>query len=147
LIGALARDLMTTTPMEDLHVFTAEDTGALMGSIMFSRMRYPEDPRAVFLLSPVAVMPDHQSKGVGQTLIKSGLATLRTAGVDVALTYGDPEYYRRVGFSQVSQTQAAPPVPLQHPHGWQGQTLNGATFTPLKGPSTCVPALQDRTYW
>lgn len=68
-------------------------------------------------------------------------------GVDVVVTYGDPGYYSRVGFKPVSEAFAPAPFRLQHPEGWQAQSLTEAELTPLKGPSRCVSALNDPAFW
>ena len=65
LISGLVRTLLTSTPTEDLRVFAASVGERLVGAILLSRMRYDHDDKAVFLLSPVAVDPDHQRQGIG----------------------------------------------------------------------------------
>jgi len=147
LIGALARNLLATTPAADLAVFTAEEAGAIQGCIVFTRLAFPEDPRKVWLLSPVAVATDRQGRGIGQALLRNGLDTLRERGADVAVTYGDPAYYGKVGFRPVGVEAVRPPQPLSMPQGWLAQALTGGTLSPLQGPSHCAPALDDPAYW
>lgn len=146
LIAQLVRKLLET-PADDLFVVTAQANGVLLGSIVFSRLRYEHDKRTVFVLGPVAVAPGHQSKGVGQKLITEGLDKLRGSGVDIAMTYGDPAYYARVGFRPISEADAAAPFPLQHPEGWLAQSLTGQTIGRLAGRSHCVEALNDPVFW
>ncbi|MBT0962838.1 GNAT family N-acetyltransferase [Denitromonas iodatirespirans] len=146
-IGSLVRTMLHDTPPQDLLVFTAGDEGRIVGGIFFSRMRFAQDARTVFILGPVAVATEAQGKGIGQQLLKHGLAALRDAGVDAALTYGDPNYYMRVGFRQISEADARPPFKLQHPEGWMGQSLSERPLTPLKGASRCVAALSDPAFW
>jgi len=147
LVAALADALIGTTPPADLVVFSALDNGALAGCIMFSRLDYEAESRRVLLLSPVAVAPAWQGKGVGQALLRHGLAEVAARGVDVAITYGDPGYYARVGFHPITPREAAPLLELSHPEGWLGQSLGGEAFRPLRGPSRCVAALDDPVYW
>jgi predicted N-acetyltransferase YhbS len=147
LIGALARDLLATTPAEELRVFLALETGRVIGAIMFTPLVFRDDPRRVMLLAPVAVATDRQGRGVGQALIAHGLHRLRDEGADVALTYGDPAFYGRVGFRQITEETARAPFPLSLPHGWLAQTLDGGPLAPLKGPSRCAPALSDPAFW
>lgn len=147
LIGALAARLLAETAEDDIHAFAAREGGAIAGAIVFSRMRYAGEARAVFILSPVAVASDRQGQGVGQALIRHGLAALRDRGVHAVLTYGDPAYYGRVGFRPVATGQVAAPFPLSHPEGWLAQALDGAALAPLRGPVTCVPALADPVLW
>lgn len=147
LIGGLVRELLTDTPPRDLHVFLACEGEAIIGGAIFSRMRHDQDARQVFILSPMAVAPDRQGQGVGQALLRHALAALRAQGVDVALTYGDPAFYAKAGFAQITQAQAAAPFALQQPEGWLGQSLTDAPFTPLKGAASCVGALRKPDLW
>lgn len=146
-IAGLVRDLLARTPTADRLVFTAIKDGALLGAIMFTRMSYTEDERVVFLLSPVAVRPAAQGEGVGRALIAHGLDVLRRAGVDVALTYGDPAYYARVGFVPITEEIAIAPRAMTQPEGWLAQSLTDRPLDPLKGSARCVAALDDPAFW
>lgn len=146
-IGDLATALLATTPKEDRLVFSARENGELLGCVVFSRLVYEQEDRIVFLLSPVAVASRRQNQGIGQALVQYGLDALRRRGVDVAVTYGDPDYYARVGFRPVSKEVARAPLPLSHPEGWLAQSLTDLPLAPLKGPSRCVVALNDPDYW
>ena len=110
-------------------------------------MTYAEEKRTVFILSPMAVASALQGKGIGQKLLAFGLNHLRQNGVEVALTYGDINFYSRVGFQQITEAIARPPLPLHYPEGWLGQSLTGGALAPLRGPSSCVDALNDPALW
>jgi predicted N-acetyltransferase YhbS len=116
-----------------MHAFAARVEGALVGAIVFSRMRYAGDARQVFVLAPVAVATDRQGQGVGTALIRHGLAALRARGVDVALTYGDPAYYGRIGFRPITTEDRRGALSAAIPHGWLGQALGGGPLRPLVG--------------
>ena len=147
LIGDLARNLLVTTVDADIHVFTARDEPALIGAIIFSRLTYEQDDRIVFLLGPVGVATDRQGEGIGQRLLAHGLAAMQKKGVDFAVTYGDPNYYAKVGFRPISEEFARAPFKLKFPKGWLGQSLTEGKVTPLKGPSRCVEAFHRPDYW
>ncbi|NEX15815.1 MAG: GNAT family N-acetyltransferase [Halochromatium sp.] len=147
LIGDLVKNLLASTAEQDRFVFIAEEKGAIIGGILFSRLTYEQDERTVFVLAPVAVATDQQGKGIGQRLLHQGLAALRSAGVDIAMTYGDPGYYAKVGFKPISEADAPAPFKLQQPEGWLAQSLTDRAMTPLKGPSRCVEALNDPVFW
>ena len=147
LIGGLVRRLLTATPEEDLFVFTGRADGAIVAAAIFSRLTYAEDARAVFILSPMAVATDRQGEGLGRELLRHALGALREAGVDIAVTYGDPAFYGQVGFRPLTEEIAPPPLPLSQPEGWIGQSLTGAALTPLRGPCTCVTALDVPALW
>lgn len=147
LIGGLVRDFFATTPDQDLYVFSARSSGALAGCIIFSRLRFDRDSRTVFLLAPAAVDTQRQDQGIGQALLTYGLGEIRKHGVDVAVTYGDPDYYCKVGFRQITEQQAAAPVALRYPKGWLAQSLTEPGLRPLRGASECVEALNNPDYW
>lgn len=147
LIGALVRNMFSGTAPDDIWVYTASNGAQPVGAAVFTRVRYASDPRTVFILSPMAVAPAHQRQGIGQALITHALQDLCDQGCDMALTYGDPDYYGRVGFIPVSEDVAPAPMPLSFPHGWLAHPLAGKELTPLSGPAACVEALNDPHYW
>ena len=65
----------------------------------------------------------------------------------MAVTYGDPDYYARVGFRPVSEAILPAEFALKHPHGWLAQSLTGEALAPLTGPCRCVGALNRSDYW
>ena len=159
-IGALVRDLLVGTAPEDIHVFIAEAEDPIpaaapaaipaaipAAAAIFTRLSYPQDERMVFLLSPLAVATARQGRGIGQELLVQALEALRTDGVDVVMTYGDPAFYGKVGFALISQDIARPPLPLSQPEGWLGYWLGAGGSAPLVGRSTCVRALRDPHHW
>ena len=147
LIGGLVRDLIGRTAPDDIHIFTGEENGKLIAGAVFTRLTYENDHRTVFILSPMAVTTERQGEGIGQDLLRRALVELRKSGVDIAMTYGDPAFYGKVGFIPISENIAPPPLPLSQPEGWIGQSLTGETFTPLLGPSNCVAALNNTAFW
>jgi predicted N-acetyltransferase YhbS len=146
LIGRLARDLFEKTDERDLFNFVACDDGRIVGSIFFSRLFF-ENGNKAFILAPVAVHTDLQGKGVGQALINCGLRALKDRGVSFVLTYGDPRFYRKVGFRRISHETVRAPFELTQPEGWLGQSLLDVPIEALSGSFTCVEALNDPTYW
>lgn len=146
-IAALVTDLTQHTPASDIRMIVAQDAGALVGATIYSALTFAEDPDPVALMSPVAVRPAAQGQGVGQALISWGLGHLAAAGVTAVITYGDPSYYGRTGFAQISARDAAPPYPLSQPQGWLGQRLDGAPWRPLRGASCAVPAFARPELW
>ncbi|GIU29689.1 GNAT family N-acetyltransferase [Shewanella sp. MBTL60-007] len=145
-IGELTTELMSTTASEDLFIFVAKAEDKLVGSIMFSRLTFENEINA-FILSPVAVHPDFQRQGVGQKLIKFGLQALAEKGVELLFTYGDPNYYSKVGFKQISEDIVKAPQALTYPEGWLSQSLSADELPPMSGRCRCVSALNKAEYW
>jgi len=146
LIGNLASELMAATDPQDLYGFVAIENEKIIACILFSRLTFESDICA-FILSPVAVHTDHQGKGIGQQLINYGIIKLKDAGVELVMTYGNPNYYARVGFYPVKEEIIKAPIHLTYPHGWLGQSLNGNPIQSIAGHSACVKALYKPEYW
>lgn len=147
LIAGFVHSLLLRTPERDIRLFTARDEGRLIGAICLSRMTYPDDPRDVFMLSPVAVATEAQGQGIGKRLITTGLDALKDEGISYAITYGDPAYYARCGFAQITEDFAKAPLALSQPQGWLGQPLGQTGNSPFKGTPTCVKALNNTALW
>lgn len=150
-VGKLANDLLTTTDPTELLCFVAEDDSIesdskVLGAIIFTPLTFDDETKA-YLLSPVAVSTQVQKRGIGQQLINFGLQTLKEQGVELAVTYGDPSYYSRVGFEQITVEQIPAPFNLSYPHGWIAQSLIGGEIKVASEQSSCVEALAHAQYW
>jgi putative acetyltransferase len=79
----------------------AEDEGAIIGHVAFSRAWIEHDGMRSpgIALAPVSVLPDRQRKGTARALIGAGHLRLKTLGEKIVFVLGDPDYYRRFGFS------------------------------------------------
>ena len=139
-------ELMNGTETDDLFGFIATEQGQIVGCIFFTRLSFASPVKA-FMLSPVAVDTAHQGKGVGQKLIQFGIKRLRELGVNHIFTYGDPNYYSKVGFGHIPQEVAEAPFKLAHPEGWLGQSLDGGSLELPLGQAFCVEAFNDPQYW
>ncbi len=146
LIGNLAYELMISTDSYDLYGFVAIESEQVIGSIIFSRLVFESEVNA-FLLGPVAIHTSFQGKGIGQKLINFGLNTLKENEVELAFTYGDPDFYAKVGFSPLVEKVVKAPLKLTYPEGWLGQSLLNDEIEPITGHSYCVEALNKPEYW
>lgn len=141
LIGNLARDLLDSDDHDEIQCFVATEADQIVGCIFFSRLTFERERVNAFLLSPVAVHTDFQGRGIGQKLINFGLNALREEGVTLVLTYGDINFYARVGFHQIDEAVIKAPLKLSFPEGWLGQSLVADEIQALNGNSVCVEAL------
>ena len=145
-IGHLVKDFIDSTDVNDLHCFIATEDEQIIGSIFFTRIIFESGINA-FILSPVAKHTDHQGKGVGQKLLNFGLTALKENGVELAITYGDPNFYSKVGFSVITEQVVPAPQKLEQPEGWLAQSLVGDKIEPIAGKSHCVEALNKPELW
>ena len=81
----------------------AEVEGQIGGHLFFSpvTVQGADDLKAVGL-GPMAVLPEHQRRGIGSLLIKQGLEYCRRAGIQEVVVLGHPDYYPRFGFRRAS---------------------------------------------
>jgi putative acetyltransferase len=145
-IGNLVAELQKTIKTDDIFCFIAIDKEELAACIYFTRFTLNAKINA-FILSPVAVATKNQRKGIGQNLIKFGIDYLKQNNVELVLTYGDPNFYSKVGFKNISEDIIKAPLKLSRPDGWLAQSLIGETIDPIKGDTMCVNALNDKIYW
>jgi len=73
----------------------------ILGHILFSRMSIQTSTGLVpaVALAPMAVLPDHQRRGIGGQLIRKALSSLAAHGEKIVIVVGHPNYYPRFGFS------------------------------------------------
>ena len=146
IIGNLVNELLTSTAGHDFYCFVATENEQIVGSIIFSRLSFDSKINA-FLLSPVAVNTSCQGKGIGQKLINFGLGSLKENGVELAFTYGDPNFYSKVGFIPITENIVKAPLKLTHPEGWLGRSLVSDEIKQIPGKSYCVEAFNKPDIW
>jgi putative acetyltransferase len=112
----------------------ADDDGAIVGHVMLSGL--PIDGDQALQLSPLAVRPDRQRRGIGSALVGAALAAAAEAGERLVCVEGDPRYYSRFGF-RVS-TELGVEAPRNSP-AWAFQALALAEDHP-RGRATYPPA-------
>jgi len=146
LVGNLASELSLNIDNEEIICLGTFENESLIGSIFFTRLRF-DDPIRAYMLAPVAVSTENQGKGVGQALINYGINELKSRSVDIAITYGDPSFYSKVGFETLPEIVIQPPLKLSMPEGWLGQSLTGGAIPTINGRPTCVKEFNDPAYW
>jgi putative acetyltransferase len=113
----------------------AEEDGAIVGHVMLSGL--PIDGERALQLSPLAVHPDRQRRGVGRALVHEALAAAAKAGERLVCVEGDPRYYSRFGFRVSTE------LGVERPHEgvpeWAFQALALADDHP-RGRATYPPA-------
>jgi putative acetyltransferase len=108
----------------------AENDGRIAGCCGFSRVTVDDggNVAAAVSLGPVAVLPDEQRRGVGQMMIRDGIARLRRVGETLIFVLGDPQYYARFGFD--AGGAAAYQTPYDGPYM---QVLRLSDIAPVRG--------------
>lgn len=82
----------------------AEEAGEVIGHVLFSPAPLEGDPQAKLMgLASLAVIPEHQGKGIGSELMRAGLERCRRLGFEGVIALGHADYYSRFGFAPASR--------------------------------------------
>jgi len=76
----------------------AEARGQVIGQVALSPAKVGD--LKYLCLGPIAVVPDHQGKGIGGDLMGHALGVAQAYGRDGVVLLGDPNYYSRFGFER-----------------------------------------------
>jgi putative acetyltransferase len=78
----------------------AESGGEVVGHVMISYVDLDDGGtrRRVASLSPLAVRPDRQRRGIGAALVQAALQRADALGEPLVVLEGNPAYYGRFGF-------------------------------------------------
>jgi putative acetyltransferase len=68
------------------------------GHIAFSPVTISDGSPGWYGLGPISVLPEFQKQGIGKSLIREGLSSLKSLGAKGCVLVGDPNYYERSGF-------------------------------------------------
>lgn len=79
----------------------AETDGKVIAHILFSRVKIITKVGTVdgLSLAPMAVVPEHQRKGIGTRLLWDGVEACKKLGHRIVLVLGHPKFYAEFGFS------------------------------------------------
>jgi putative acetyltransferase len=113
--------------------------GRIVGHIMFSRMwiNSASGQVSAVALAPVAVLPEHQRKGIGGFLIRHGLALLRRRGERIVIVVGHPNYYPGFGFSRDKARLLESPFPAE---AFMALDLSAGALDGIRGSVVYPPA-------
>lgn len=83
----------------------AVEADQVIGHIFFSPVTIEGEgsTTSAMGLAPMAVLPEHQRRGVGSWLVREGLRECLRMGQTVVVVLGHPEYYPRFGFIPASR--------------------------------------------
>jgi len=85
------------------HVAVLKNT--IVGHILFSPVVIESNTSnfPVAGLGPMAVLPEHQRKGIGSKLVEAGLQECLSQGHPAVVVLGHPRFYPRFGFVPLKQ--------------------------------------------
>ena len=80
--------------------FVGEQDGDIVGFTMLSYVTVAE--RRILTLTPMAVRPDRQRRGIGKAIVRASIAAADERGEPLILVEGVPAYYPQFGFRSAS---------------------------------------------
>lgn len=98
--GSLVNAIRKTRSYEFGFSLVAVKEDVILGHALFSKGFITHRNRRFkcLVLGPVAVLPEHQRRGVGKALIEEGLERAKEVGFGAVVVVGDPVYYSKFGF-------------------------------------------------
>lgn len=121
----------------------AEDTdGAVVGHLLLSEGDLVGIDgaviRRIWMLGPVAVLPDRQRKGIGSALMRAAIELATDRGQPLICLLGHADYYPRFGFEPARGIGIEPPRPWRDAN-WMALRLP-AWEPGLRGTARFPPA-------
>jgi putative acetyltransferase len=116
-------------------------SGEVVGHVMLSHAELVDEDgirRRILELSPLAVAPALQRRGIGSALVPAGLAAAEAMGEALIVLQGSPDYYPRFGFRdcrtlgiEIDLPDWAPPdAGMAYPLSTYDPTLRGRLVEP-----------------
>lgn len=113
-------------PADGLALAARDAAGRLVGTVRLWHVALggdgTGDGRAALMLGPLAVDPAAQGTGIGGQLMRRALAEAASRGHAAVILVGDPDYYRRFGFTADAMADLALPGPVER-HRFLGLEL------------------------
>ncbi len=148
MVAKLAVDLLAEKTVPEILSLVAREIETPLGHVSFSPVKIENnEPCKAFILTPLAVHPEHQQKKVGSRLIEFGMKKLKEAGGNIVFVYGEPEFYGKFGFHADTANDFPAPFDLEYPFGWQALILNDWSDKTTPAATSCVSALSVPDLW
>ncbi len=92
-----------STFVPELSLVAVTDDGSVLGHILISQIELQPEAdhtvrQTVLALAPVAVLPQHQGRGIGAALVAEALAAADARDEPIVAVLGAPSFYGRFGF-------------------------------------------------
>ncbi len=148
--AALVRDLLGDQSAGPIVSLLAVKNEQPAGHILFTRARLePAASLSIYILAPLAVIPEFQNQGIGGALIEKGVQILSEADVDLVFVLGHPAYYPRLGFkpARVLGFAATYPIPDKNAEAWMVQALKSEIIGHYSGTVICADTMNKPEYW
>jgi putative acetyltransferase len=142
--GQIVDDIRGTPDWIDGGSLVAEEDGRLVGHVLISLGVLDlemGDRRRIWMVGPVAVIPERQRQGIGGALMRAAIALATERGEPLLVLLGHATYYPRFGF------EPARAIGIEAPRPWPDASwlaLRLPAWTPdLRGIARFSKAFPD----
>lgn len=150
-IAQLVDDLFDDETAEPIHSFVVIEDNKIVGHILYTSVSLAEktDNFNGQILAPLAIHPDSQGKGLGQSLVNETLEKLKQINVGFVFVLGHPAYYPKCGFVPAGEQgfDAPYPIPAKNADAWMVKELNGNLLGKISGTVQCSKVLNEPQHW
>jgi putative acetyltransferase len=130
--------------VRDLSLIAASE-GQSLGHVISSYVDLVPGTRRVLQVGPLAVVPAHQRRGVGSTLMQETIRIADDMGEPLLLIEGSPKYYGRFGFTRADEQGIEPPPEAHGPQYFMLRPLRAYDPT-LRGRAVYPPETYGVAY-
>jgi len=155
IVKRFVTDLLEDPSAAPIVSVLAYDGDKAVGHIMFSKARVKTGcgfcnlKYRVYILAPVAVIPEYQKQGIGGLLIEEGLRILKDMGVERCFVMGYNDFDPKHGFNRNATKAGWPtpfPIPDEMQNAWMWRDLMKDPEE-IKGLIMCSNTLMQKKYW
>ncbi len=149
-VAAVTHCLLNDKSAPNLSLAAIENE-KIVGHILFTKATISghKDIKAQ-MLTPLAVHPSVQKRGIGKMLIKEGLKQLKDNHVDLVFVAGIPEYYPKCGFLPKAESLGFTPphpMPKKYAAAWMVYELKSGLIGKIKGKIRCLDVINEPENW
>lgn len=148
----LVKQLLNDETAKPLLSLLAFHNDQAIGHILFTKATIEgskENP-LIYLLAPLAVIPEYQKQGIGGMLIEEGIKKLKEMKAEMVFVLGHINYYPKYGFTPDAESFGfAPtyPIPNEVADAWMVQPLTDKGLSDIKGRIVCSDELNKPEHW
>lgn len=119
--------------------------GTIVGHMLISLAEIEDKKKkhSILVLGPVSVLPAYQRQGIGQEMIRIGIAAAERLPLGAMIVVGDPAYYSQFGFQLAAPFDIHLPFGLDEEEYFQVMEIQPGSLKRIKGVVKYPPTFFD----
>lgn len=148
-VASLVEALLGDPSAEPRISLLAFDSGQPVGHVLFTHAVLVDGvaKEPVSLLAPLAVVPESQSRGIGQALIAAGIERARALGYALSIVLGHPGYYPKAAFEPAFPHGITAPHPINPPEAFMVREIRKGALGKIRGALVVADAIKAEEHW